>query len=361
MRPSCWIATVLLGALLFVSGGGVLLAHQTNLTTGEVTLSGTEVRYRLTVSAHDMAVAVGIPTDLVTPLALEDVTGKREAIAHYVRERLLIEGDGKTCKVAEPEFDFTEFPLLFDLRLSYGCPAPPRILRINYLLFFDIDEQHRSLGQLITDAGEEPFLFDRSLTEVEFELAAPAPQLSPLLRFAHTFILGVEHILIGYDHILFLLALLIVNARLLNVIKVVTAFTLAHSLTLALAWYGILDLPPRLVESAIALSIAYVAVSNLFGRNFSHRWLLAGAFGLVHGLGFYGVLSDLGLAEAHVISTLLAFNLGVEVGQLLIVGLAFLPLTWWMRQPWYSTSAKAASATILAVAAWWVVERTLVI
>ncbi len=154
---------------------------------------------------------------------------------------------------------------------------------------------------------------------------------------------------------------MIVNARLLAVVKVVTAFTLAHSVTLALAWYGLVDLPGRLVESAIAFSIGFVAVSNLIGRDFSHRWLLAGAFGLVHGLGFYGALGDLGLAEADAATTLLAFNLGVEAGQLAIVALVYPLLFLWVRQAWYRRSAQAASLLILAVAAWWIVERALLV
>lgn len=334
-------------------------AHQTNLTSAEVSVAGSLVRYRLTVSAHDLAVALGIPTDLVTPLPIRDFTQRRDAVAAYLQNGLLLDGDAGPCAPDEPEFDFVDFPLNLGLTVTFDCTAPVSKLKVTYLLFFELDESHRALGQVLAAGRKIPFVFHGGATEAVFELEGARSERSGLVSFARIFILGVEHILIGVDHILFLLALLIVNARLLNLVKVVTAFTLAHSVTLALAWYGVIDLPGRLVESAIAFSIGFVAVSNLIGGNFSHRWLLAGAFGLVHGLGFYGVLGDLGLAQADAVTTLLAFNLGVEAGQLAIVALAYPLLLLWTRQAWYLRSAQAASLLILAIAAWWVVERAL--
>ena len=357
MRRWPGVLPILLGAALLLAAGGAASAHQTNLTSAEVTVSGPTVSYRLTVSAHDLAVAVGIPTDLVTPLPIRDFVLRRDAIAAYVQGGLLIDGDAGPCAPEEPEFDFIDFPLNLDLVVAFDCGAPVTRLEVTYLLFFELDESHRALGNLLHGGRSFPFVFERTATEAAFDLSGARPAASGLVSFARIFILGVEHILIGADHILFLLALLIVNTRLLPVIKVVTAFTLAHSVTLALAWYGVIDLPGRLVESAIAFSIGFVAVSNLIGRDFSHRWLLAGAFGLVHGLGFYGVLGDLGLAGSDAVTTLLAFNLGVEAGQLAIVALAYPLLSLCTRQTWYRRSAQAASLLILAVAAWWIIER----
>jgi len=105
------------------------------------------------------------------------------------------------------------------------------------------------------------------------------------------------------------------------------------------------------------VSIAYVAVENIRGVGETHRWVMAGGFGLVHGLGFYGALSALDLAGGNAVTTLLAFNIGVEMGQLIIVIATLLPLVWWQRQSWYRRSAQAVSCLILAVSTWWVVER----
>jgi hydrogenase/urease accessory protein HupE len=195
------------------------------------------------------------------------------------------------------------------------------------------------------------------MTTLEVAVDQPRPEVGRLELFRRIFWLGVEHILSGYDHLLFLLALLIVAPRLWQTVKVVTAFTLAHSLTLALAWFDLLTIPTRLVESLIAFSIAYVALENILGRGLSRRWLVAGGFGLIHGLGFYTVLRELDLASGDTVTTLLAFNLGVETGQLAVVALLYGPLVWWARQAWYRRSARAGSAVILLVASWWMIER----
>jgi hypothetical protein len=171
------------------------------------------------------------------------------------------------------------------------------------------------------------------------------------------FLLGIEHIATGYDHLLFLLALLLASPRFWPAVKIVSAFTAAHSLTLALAWSGVLALPPRLVEMAIAATVAYVALENMMERGRDHRWLLAGGFGLVHGLGFYGALQESGLAGAGAVTTLLAFNLGVEAGQVSLVVLAYGPLLWWAHRQWFGASARLGSAAILVMAVWWLIER----
>jgi len=209
---------------------------------------------------------------------------------------------------------------------------------------------------VILPGRDEPFVFDRSLTRLDLDLLAAWPG-ARAGRFGRILWLGIEHIATGYDHLLFLMALLMGAARFWATVRVVSAFTVAHSLTLALAWYGILAPPARLVEVSIAASIGWVAGENFLGRGGTHRWLLAGGFGLIHGLGFYGALRDLGLVEAGLVMTLIGFNLGVELGQVALVALAWGPLVWWAHRPWYERSARAASALVLLVALWWLIER----
>jgi len=332
-------------------------AHRTNLSAAEVTVAGTRVDNRLNVSPHDLAVALGIETDLVAPVPQSAFETRRAQLEHYIAARLVVTAQGAPCLPGPVELDYAGLPDELVIATSFQCPAAVRDLSITYLLFFDIDPRHRGIGRLVLPDGAEEFLFDRSMTTLEVAVDQPRPEVGRLELFRRIFWLGVEHILSGYDHLLFLLALLIVAPRLWQTVKVVTAFTLAHSLTLALAWFDLLTIPTRLVESLIAFSIAYVALENIFGRGLSRRWLVAGGFGLVHGLGFYTVLRELDLASGDTVTTLLAFNLGVETGQLAVVALLYGPLVWWARQAWYRRSARAGSAVILLVASWWMIER----
>lgn len=342
-------------ALLLAAPGAA--AHVTSIASAGVTVSGDLIRYDLTVSRHDLAVALGMKTDLKTAVPAAEFEQRANALAEYLGERLIVTAQDAACVLAEPRLDFPPQSDLLRVRIAFRCPAAVTRLAITYRLFFDIDPKHNNITVVRLPNRQRSFLLNPSFKKIELNVEQAAVVESWTTRFGSVFVLGVKHILIGYDHILFLLALLIVNARVWQIVKVVTAFTIAHSLTLALAWYGIVDLPSRLVESLIALSIAYVAIENLIGKGFGHRWLLAGGLGLVHGLGFYSVLSDLGLGKGHALSTLVAFNLGVEAGQLVIVTVVFGPLAWWVRQSWYRQSATVASTLILLVASWWVVER----
>lgn len=171
--------------------------------------------------------------------------------------------------------------------------------------------------------------------------------------------LGYTHILPkGLDHILFVLALFFASSRLKPLALQISAFTLAHTLTLGLAVFGLITLSPRIVEPMIALSIAFVAVENLVFRDMQ-RWrpLVVFGFGLFHGLGFAGVLVELGLPHDQLLPSLLSFNLGVEAGQLTIILALWFALHRFRDARWYPLMANGASALIALVALWWVVER----
>jgi hydrogenase/urease accessory protein HupE len=148
--------------------------------------------------------------------------------------------------------------------------------------------------------------------------------------------LGIEHILLGFDHLMFVLALLLIVRGPWMLVKTITAFTIAHSITLGLATLGFINMPSRPVEAAIALSIMFLCVEIVHahqgkvGMTFRYPWLVAFAFGLLHGLGFAGALSDIGLPQSEIPIALLFFNIGVEVGQLIFVA-AVLLLAWMLR------------------------------
>lgn len=176
-------------------------------------------------------------------------------------------------------------------------------------------------------------------------------------RFA---VLGVEHILTGYDHLLFLAGLLVVARRWSDVIKTITAFTVAHSITLALAALGVIAVPGSVVEPLIAASVVYVGLENLLRPIPGSRWKLTFAFGLVHGLGFAATLSDLGIGPvgASLVVPLASFNAGVEVGQIAVAA-ALVPIFWKLNAQVRLRLPFAAIWSLLVVAAggYWLVER----
>jgi hydrogenase/urease accessory protein HupE len=188
---------------------------------------------------------------------------------------------------------------------------------------------------------------------------SPSVESHPLLGFLK---LGVEHIWTGYDHLLFLFALLLVCRSFRSMVGIVTCFTLAHSLTLALATYDVVRLPSRFVEAAIAASIIFVGVENLFCRDQEPRgrWALTFGFGLVHGFGFASVLRDLGLGGgSRVIGPLFSFNLGVELGQIAVAAI-LLPLIWRLRRvkAFVERGVPALSIAVAAAGLFWLLQRT---
>ncbi len=217
--------------------------------------------------------------------------------------------------------------------------------------------------------GESILRSDAHTYAINYETVA---QSNTFTRFFYE---GVYHIWIGFDHILFLITLLLpavlvfekskwrsvtrLNAALISTIKIVTAFTIAHSITLALAVFNIIYIPSRVVESVIALSVIITALNNIYPFFTQSRWILAFVFGLVHGFGFAGVLTDLGLSNQPLLLSLVGFNLGVEAGQLAIV-LVLLPLLFVIRetQSYRVYIFRGGSLLAVFIAAIWLFERS---
>ena len=174
-------------------------------------------------------------------------------------------------------------------------------------------------------------------------------------------LLGFTHILPkGLDHILFVVGLFLLSTKWRSVLLQVSTFTLAHSITLGLTIYGVVSLPARVVEPMIALSIAYVAIENVVTTELkSWRVALVFSFGLLHGMGFAGVLKELGLPRSEFLTALVTFNVGVEAGQLTVIAAAFLLVAWWAQtKPWYRYRfVMPASAAIAATGIFWTIQR----
>lgn len=256
------------------------------------------------------------------------------------------------------------------LRFHAGCPDKAHTIGIRYSLFVERDAQHRGLVRVLHGTQTRTAILGRDETEKKILLSQPG-FLTELFEFLR---LGMHHIWIGYDHMLFLLTLLLpaalrrrsgewvpvekLSEAAWRVAGIVTSFTLAHSITLALAALDVVRLPSRFVESAIALSIIASALNNVWPLVDKRAWLIAFGFGLIHGFGFASVLQELGLGESRLAASLFGFNLGVELGQLTVVAVC-LPLIFPARRldRYRRGGIQSGSLVAALVAAYWFVER----
>ena len=250
-----------------------------------------------------------------------------------------------------------------DITLTYPT-ATSTTLRIDAVHLKRLPDP--TYGATVTVTGENRFLgqkllrADDSVLEVTLDGVQPARQSS----FAEFFKLGIEHILTGYDHLLFLAGLLIVCLRLRTALIIITTFTLAHSMTLALAALDVISLPSRIVEPLLARTLIFVGVDNLWrarkGREVSGRWMLTFAFGLMHGFGFASALQEAGLPHGgwQLVSPLLAFNLGVETGQVAAAAI-FLPVVFALRRyTWFAQRVvPLVSIAVAGAGLVWFLER----
>lgn len=328
---------------------------------------------RWDIALRDLDYAIGLDGNDDGVITWGELRARRRALGAYALARLKLGAAGAPC-AAEPS------DLLVDehtdgkyavLRFTARCPSRPQALTVDYRLLFDLDPQHRGLLRLVDGHRTHSAVFGPENFRQNFELGRSGDYGAQILAYGRE---GVWHIWVGFDHILFLLSLLLpavlvretgrwlpaesFRAVCWEVVRIVTAFTLAHSITLSLAVLGYVALPSRWVESTIAASVVAAATNNLVPLFFRRRALLAFIFGLVHGLGFATVLLDLGLPDMSRAAALAGFNLGVEAGQLAIVG-AFLPIAFGLSRfgIYQPAVLKAGSAGIAAVACVWLLER----
>ena len=315
-------------ALPVLAAGGLRAAgaHETSLTSARIALGADRtVRIELAMKGSDADRAAGTAVfdaaaDRVVPEALAGAADGR--IAAYVLSHVAVgprgDGSGEACRPGAPAVRADGDGVA--IAASWSCPAEDGAALIyRSTLLTDVEPRARQVVLVHGPAGESQALLTADENEVALTDAVPLPTGQVLGRYLAA---GIEHIFLGYDHVAFLLAVVLWARRLWPVAKIVTAFTLAHSVTLSLATLGLLEVPPAVVEPAIAASIVFVAVENFLSRDVEGRWRVAFLFGLVHGLGFASALRELGLPRGALATALAAFNLGVEVGQVAIVALA---------------------------------------
>jgi hydrogenase/urease accessory protein HupE len=239
--------------------------------------------------------------------------------------------------------------------LVFHC-ARADAYQVRLRLLASMSVGHRHLAAVKNAVGAETHVLYEA--NPGFTLAANSGAASSSEVASSLFKLGIEHILTGYDHLLFLFGLILVGGSMRSLLLVVTAFTLAHSITLGIATLGVWVPSPSVVEPAIALSISYVGVENWFVRDASRRWLLTFPFGLVHGFGFAGALREIALPSTQIPVALVSFNAGVEAGQVAVLALVLPTLIWLRRRAWFAgRGVQVLSGGIALAGMAWFVQR----
>ncbi len=364
------LAHVLL-AILIAFTAMPALPHKASDSYLVVNVKGNEVSGQWDIALRDIDFAIGLDANGDGEITWGEVQARQADIAVWALGRLTLQRGGEcTLRVLENMIDDHTDGAYAVLRFSGSCPAATQTLSISYRLLFDVDSLHRGLLRLDLDGVSHTAVLAPNTGILEIQEG----ETSRLSQFGQYLVEGIWHIWIGFDHILFLLSLLLpavlvhesrrwtgvatFRIALTEVLWVVTAFTVAHSITLTLAALQIIELPSRLVESAIAASVVLAAANNLWPVVERRRWLVAFSFGLIHGFGFASVLTELGLPKDALLLSLLGFNLGVETGQLAIVA-GFLPMAYLLRNtPLYRKGVFVlGSAFTMLVALVWLVER----
>ncbi len=375
MIRSVITAIVLVATLWFAAFAHAHKASDSYLTlhVAEKTISG-----QWDIALRDLDLVLNLDRNADAVIDWGEVRVRHTEIAAYALQHLALSQGNSRCvlSVKEHMIDAHSDGAYAVMKLSGSCPASGETLSVKYSLLFDVDAQHRGLLKLESNnanhSGVISAVFASNSTTQSFTLRQP----NNIAQFATYVADGVKHIAIGFDHILFLVVLLLPavlirtgrtwtpvadwRSALVNILKIITAFTIAHSLTLSLAATGMVHLPSRVVESIIAVSVLLTAADNLWPFLPKKRWLVAFVFGLIHGFGFASVLLDLQLPASALFVSLLGFNLGVEIGQLLLV-LLLMPLAYVSRQTqgYSSVALRAGSIVIAVISLGWFIERSL--
>ncbi len=366
-----WISSFL---LLVISE--LTQAHQlsTAYLTGEFNNTGVFVG-QWQVRLYDLEQALGVDSDGDGKLRWQELQNRADVVTEYLQHNLQFIRDAKNCTLAveanwQIDTHFNEGYLVLPVRAQCSLAGD---VTIHYSAFFNEDSQHKLLFTLTNQAGAQNNNSPRILSDSVRSLTLSEKNGSKFATFKEFVAQGAVHIWMGFDHILFLVSLLLTcvlirrnnqwvannNIRdiVINTTWIVTAFTLAHSITLTATALNWIHLPSRWVEVSIAVTVALAALNNIFPLVVRLGWLTFG-FGLLHGMGFAGALGELGLPSDQQFLTVLAFNIGVEIGQMAIV-IVVLPLLIFARNyvSYVRYSMTGLSAVIVLVAIQWIIQR----
>ncbi len=343
--------SVLWVAIVLVTGTGS--AHDMSRSESRVEVQGREVRVALRLNLLEFK---NVDTNGDGIISYDELDDAIDRIYAQVKQHYILGDPGPPAQVTLKRYGISDAHVL-DLELLYVFPGEVTQLKVSSTLDQIAQPGHQHLIS-VRFAGE--------LQESVLDAANPTAVFknggTSYRKTIESFVkLGIGHIFTGYDHLAFLMGLLIVTTTLGSMIKVITSFTVAHSVTLALATFNFVNLPVRLTESLIALSIAYVAAENLLGIRTIERYRITFLFGLIHGFGFSNVLREMQLPRSHLALSLFSFNTGVEIGQILFVLVAFPLIVYLTRSRWQHQIKAAVSATVMCLAVYWFVQRAFLI
>jgi hydrogenase/urease accessory protein HupE len=330
-------------------------AHVASAGLAMLDLDGEKLLYRLTVVATEVDDQGG----RLLATAADGDRAAAERIAGFLRDYARFSIAGEACQPGHVTVrGSTAGDDKVFLEMALSCPKStgtlaikddwPEVLGAHFQTVLSVRVPGRPSVEFV-------FLEDRRAATLDLATAAPTGWFAFIA-------MGVEHILGGLDHLLFLVALLALARGLWQTVTIVTGFTVAHSITLSLAVLGVVDVPSRIVEPLIAASIVWVAVENLFGPSgIGRRWLIAAIFGLIHGLGFASALTELDLSRDALVRALIGFNVGVELGQIAFVIVVMPPLAWASRPDRLPRLPQFLSILVAAAGAFWLVQRLLAV
>ena len=348
MRKFTVILAVAAGLYLAPAGS----AHDFSTSYSRIKVDGTAVRIQFTINLLDLHKGPQVDTNKDNLVSIEELDSGIEAIFAALKANYRVEAPAAPLSTVIEKYDFlTDNVARLDLLYTFGNPVAD--IRITSSLDAITQPDHRHLLHIGEGDDTRQGVVDATNPAIDIDVDGPT-----LFETFYDFIvLGMEHIVTGYDHLAFLLGLLVTTTTFVSLVKVVTSFTVAHSVTLALATFDVVSLPPRLIESLIALSIAYVAIENFTGKTLVHRWKITFLFGLVHGFGFSNILREMELTRQSLAISLFSFNAGVEIGQLFFVCVVF-PLVYYATASrWKEHFLAVTSLVIMSLGFYWFVER----
>jgi hydrogenase/urease accessory protein HupE len=328
-----------------------LAAHDLYRSEARLEVRGREVRASFTFNLLDFA---GVDRNGDKRVTEEEFDAAFDRLYAAILAHYSLDSSGPPSRLTRDRYRLFDEHVL-DLGMTYTFPQDVLGLKVHSTLTEVLGKGHIHLVTFILNRRVQEAILVTGREEAFFTQTSG----SNLQTFGRFLWLGIQHIATGYDHLSFLLGLLIATASLRSLVKTITSFTLAHSITLALATFDVVILPSRFTESMIALSIVYVAVENLIRKRTIERWRITFLFGLVHGFGFSNVLREMQLPRTNLALSLFSFNLGVEVGQLIFVVLLFPALDDLMKRGW--TALRPAISTAIALlASWWFIQRAFI-
>lgn len=365
-RQSRWVALII-ACIAWIAGSAAGLAHNPDTSYAVVEILENRVELKFTYDLAALSKIIKIDDDNDGRIARRELQRHLPELEKFFSTYIDLEIPSELRSLGASqgfvwprdvgediaERDFHSAESLISFRFQKQCTDLPEDVSLTFRFFPVLGQRHSVLARFIHEGKETEAVFNQFEPAFLFDTGHQTPVWRRLLKFCR---LGMEHVLLGFDHLCFLAALVVVGSF-RDLLKIITAFTIAHSVTLCMAALHVVSLPARLVETAIAATIIYVALENILCRPKGRRWALAGAFGLVHGFGYAAALETLGMPSEGLMRCLLAFNVGVEAGQLSLI-VCFLPIIAAVQRSAHCERVMKGFSTALAmVGCAWFVDR----